>query len=260
MLNSSLEEFQKPVVRVDTDEKSIRYKWEDEASKLNQNIGIVSIDEYNQVAKSESSDLILPRNVEVGSVLMRHPFCPNKYIPLEDAEMAIYKDKMFCMSSIALRLGLVFDWNIELVEVCNREIKADGSIKIGPKIKMDSSFKSSEESKYKSLMSMYQNVRVNASSNVSPQEEYEEAWRLAHQYGLDSDTEVRSLLEGRNPSNRYIIDSRTVSLELSREINTMYDIACNLQVLRKIFSFSANLQDKVSKKKTLKLVMNLRAL
>jgi len=246
-----------PIVRIDTDEKSIRYKWEEDATKLNPNIQIVSINDYNQLVESKDNNLILPQNAAIGSVLMKHPFRQNTYIPLEEAEIEIYKDKMFCMSAIAVRLGMVFDWKVELVNVQTRNIDASGNVDC-KYVNIDAKFKSQEEEKYRGLIAMTQNIRRNPDSVSTPEEEHKEAWELARKYGLQNDMEVISLLDGRNPKNAFMIKDRTISIELSKEINSMYDIAFSLKVLKGIFGMNATLNEKLSQNKTLKLVLNLR--
>lgn len=245
-----------PIIRIDTDEISIRYKWEDDASKLNPNIQIVSVNDYNDLVNSKSNSLILPRNATTGSILMRHPFRKNTYIPLEEAEMTIYKDKMFCMSSIAVHLGLLFDWKVELVSVSKRDIDASGNIDY-KNVKVDATFKSNEEEKYRGMISMTQDVRQNPISTISSEEEYQEACDLVKKYGLENDMEIISLLDGRKPNCKHIISDRTISVELSKEVNSMYDIAYSLNVLHGLFGFSASLNEKVSQNKTLKLVLHL---
>ncbi len=238
----------KPVVRLDTSERSVNYKWFDDSNNLSGNLQVVSIDKFEEWCDEGENRSLVPSNCQCGDVIVRHPFRNGVYIRLEDMEDVVYKNKGFIISQIANLLGCTdFSWEVEIGEMSERNISANGSISYKV-VAADAEWKKSEERKVSSKLKLEQKSS-GGMINI------EEAERLAKECNLWQDDAIRTLIECRNPKNP-VIKERRVSVQLSSEVNEMCDIAFSLKVTP---AFSANFKysEQVKYKKEVVLYCNI---
>ena len=247
-------ELTKDIIRIDTDEKSIRYSWDENAYKLDRNIQIVSIDEYHSMKESFPTKYSLPRYVNERTILIRHPFNNNKFISIDDFEEVVYKDKMYYISDIVRNLGCKkFDWHIEINEIQERLLDVDGKVKIKA-VDIKSKYKRDEESRYSSLIKLTDTFSLSQSYNIN---DYNQAIEDAKKYNLYDEIDVYSVIKGRNPLENNLIGDRHLSITLSNDVNKLFDYTFSLNVLGGVFSLDAKVVETLKYQKTIKLELDL---
>ncbi len=162
--------------------------------------------------------------IETGLILAKHPFLPDTYINIDSTESELFHLKMLCLSTITQYLGAKsICGHARVVEQKQRVCDAKGNIS-------------------------YKGVKALPSVNVEQNQRYESEYQLedtfsgeydissykkaieeASKFGLDKDIEIENLIQQRNPENARSIQSRKVSIELSRELNKVLDVAFNLE-------------------------------
>lgn len=242
------------VIQIEQDERSRNYRWERNAGFLDQNIQVVSIDDYNEYIKDGEQNL--PQIVNIGTVLVKHPFEEDTYIHLEELEQIVYRSKALHMADIAQLLGCTrFSYDIKIDSIETASIGRYGKISYTPYITADTKYKNEQVEKYKAMLKIEDKNEVNdESQNLTLEDKilsYKRACELAHKYKLDKDEDIKSLLDSRNPYNTYIKKSRIVCFELSREVNSLYSCAFSLELLKGVFTMQGNFENQVSKKKTI---------
>lgn len=246
-------ELQKEIIWIDTDEKSIRYKWEDNANKLNRNIQVVSIEDYDNIRNA--GKYLLPKHIDIGMGLIRHPYNPDKYIKLQEAESIIYNEKMHYVSDIVRHLGCQnFKWHLEIIEMSERDysVKVDAEYKAAS---IDASVKSKEENKYRNLIKMDESYEA---KNDYGMDDYNKAIQTARRYNLYDESDIYTLISKRNPEDNFLTKSLTVSIDLSKEVNNLFDSAFSLNILKNVFSLKTDFIETLKYKKTIKVVMELQ--
>lgn len=242
------------IIQIEQDERSRNYLWERNAVFLDQNIQIVSIDDYNKYISTGNQDL--PKVVKIGTVLVKHPFEENTYINLNELEQTVYKAKALHMADIAQLLGCThFSYDVKIDSIEEAFIESNGKISYKPYTCDNAKYKNDQVEKYKAMLKIEDKNEVNDEYlNLTLEDKilsYKKACDLAHKYKLDKDEDIKSLLDSRNPYFPYIKKSRIVSLELSREVNSLYSCAFSLEALKGVFTIQGNFENQVSKKKTI---------
>lgn len=241
------------IIQIEQDERSRNYRWERNAGFLDQNIQVVSIDDYSKSIKN--GEQCLPKIVKPGTVLVKHPFEQDVYIFLDELEQTVYRSKALHMADIAQLLGSTsFSYDIKIDSIEKVSIGANGEITYAPYY-CDVKYKTDQVEKYKAMLKIEDTNEVNPDyQNLTLENKvlsYNKACELAHKYGLDKDEDVKSLLESRNPNSLYIKKSRNVCFELSREVNALCSCALSLNVLKGVFTMQGNFESQVSQKKTI---------
>lgn len=246
-------ELQKDIIWIDTDEKSIRYRWDDNAGKLNRNIQVVSIEDFDILR--EKRNYLLPRYIEVGTGLIRHPYNPDKYIKIQETEAIVYNEKMLYVSDIVRHLGCKkFKWHLEIIEISERNSSFDmnGTYNVAS---ADINIKRKEEDKYSNLIKMEESYESKADYNI---DDYNKAIDKAKKYNLYEESDIYTLISKRNPKDNYLTKTLTISIDLSKEVNNLFDSAFSLNALNKVFSINADFMATLKYKKTIKVIMELQ--
>lgn len=226
----------KDVLLVTTDEKSINYKWEHNASKLN-DIQVVS--EENDlpllIKKKEISFIGYKEGRE--QVFVKDPFYDNYYIEITKAEDRIFKNKIKFYKKIALLLGAKgFSANAEIIEENKLSIEANGNIshKVVDSNMSSTKVKSSQFNKVYKLNSI-----LKPHEDFDRQRGFEEAKALVNKLNLHNEIDIVGLIENNDPSlqNREI--TQEVTLELSNELNDLLEMSFNINAMGGVFGLGA---------------------
>lgn len=240
-----IKELTGDVIYVTTPEKSVNYKWRDNYEKLSPEIQVVSIDDIKNLDRE-----VVDAKVRLGTILMKHPFM-EKYIEIDQLEDEITKEKLNCLGLIAFHLGAREYENLFAFEEAQEaKIGADGQanykfVDVGTKFNIQKS--DVKTGKYWSQSTF--------EGNLLTEDSYALAVNKAKEYGLYYDKEVKFLLETRNPCYGNRLTSRKVKFELTRELNSLLDIAFNLKVAS-VFSLNANYNRVISERKKIVIETN----
>lgn len=236
-------ELTKPIIQIVQDGRDINYAWEDGAEKLdNHNIQVVSISDYPSLV-SEGKYLV-PKLVKVGDVLVEDRYIPNKYIDISTAETELLQEKALAMSSIINQLGFKH-YEVEVILDAEEKanIEANGNLSYKA-VDLKPEYKNKVENSYKNRFSLKDTFSGKAINQ-------EEAIRIAQQFGLWDNMDVRTLIENRDPNNPNIQTSRILNIEITKELNRTKEMAVSLNVLAGLFSLSASTKNSINTKQSL---------
>ena len=215
------------------------YNWEKNADKLDPNVQIVSYDNVRLM----DIDIFDGKFPMLDSILVKHPFIPNKYIPLDMTEDALTKTKLNCLGIIARLLG-VKEYETEFITEETKEVSIDASGKIDVKI-VDSQSKINIKKDDTKVGKYYRHETFKGEFNA---EGYEQAIIEAKRYGLYNDEDIFYLIKNRDPRFLNPMTSQTVKFELAKELNNKLDIAFSLKVAS-IFKLKADYNQIITHRK-----------
>lgn len=225
------------ILQISTKERTVNYRWEKDADKLDKNISIVCMDDIqNLVNDGWTFKTKMP--IREGMTLALHPFISKCYIDINIAEDELFKDKFNCLGRVVKLLGVKsFEAKAVFREAKIRDIDATGSINYKA-IKADASYKESEEKKYAKKYS-----RKEIFSGEFTRQGYEDAKRLIKQYSLEN---LNYIIDQRNPDEGNTLKEQNIAVDLSEELNRLTEWAFSLNVLKGVFTLDANVKQTMS--------------
>lgn len=196
--------------------------------EYNSKIRIFSIEELNALIKNNYICLEQTVDFEEGQIYIKHPFLPNTFIDINTTEGELFNEKMICLSKIAQLLGATeLNGAAEFLDQQERDIDANGKLEYGE------SYLSFDEKK--ELAKIYKDKyhQKYKFKGIFIEGNWEKAKEEAKKYGLNKDKNIESLIDMRNPSSDNPLNSKSISIEMTREINQSIDLAFDL-VVKKI--------------------------
>lgn len=220
----------KQVILVTSDEKSLNYKWENNAESI-KGISVLSEEFDLPVLKNKIKFIGLNEGKE--QLFLQSPCDKNIFIEISKSEDYIFKDKIKNYKRIAFLLGAKsFSAKAEFVEELKQTMDADGTVesKIAElNIKISTSL-SEKFSKTYELASKFVTCE-----NFDRKRGYHEARALVELKGLENELDLISLIENRNPDDQNKEEIQKVKLELSSELNSMLETTFNLTAMKGVF-------------------------
>ena len=225
------------ILQISTKERTINYRWEKDADKLDKNISIVCMDDIQNLV-NDGWTLKTKMPIREGMTLALHPFISKCYIDINIAEDELFKDKFNCIGRVVKLLGVkTFEAKAVFHEAKTRDIDATGSINY-KLIKLDASGKKSEKEKYAKKYS-----RKETFSGEFTRQGYEDAKRLIKQYRLEN---LNYIVEQRNPDDGNTLTEQSITVDLSKELDRLTECAFSLNVLKGVFTLNANVKQTIS--------------
>ena len=221
----------------------------------NRNIAFLTKDCASEWKKLRNINLIGNKDFEYcknGTIFIKHPFFPNTYLELEDAldTHQIMHEKLSCISTIIQSLGATkFSGKAQFIKEETVNIKNTSEInykatKISAKVAKDKNDK------------LQQTLTLNETgSGQFSEDNYSKAKKLAEDYGLNNDIDIKTLLQKRDPANCNICKSFELNYELTKEINKTLDIAVDL-IINGI-ALKNNYESLIKKRETINYTMNI---
>lgn len=238
------------VLHLVSDELARTWNWEPNSEKVDSNVKIISIDKIDSYLEGKS--ISLPNYINVGDVLVRHPFEPNTYVSVEKASHTIRTSKFFKVSEIAQILGAV-KYNIEAAweEISERRWDVNGSISydvVKPTFSIHNE-KIMIQTMGLSISDEYDGIAAISDNSQKKAEE------ISKNYGLWEDESIRALIRQRNPNESNRLKGRSYMLDMSSETNELLDAAFSLTIMEGIFNLNTSIKRavKVQEKITLKI-------
>lgn len=218
------------------EEKCINYRWYEDADKIDRRIQLVT-PEY---VSSDKFPCVVDKcnGMSDGMMLIRHPFIKDTFVDVIKLEDEILHLKLNTLNSIGLKLGAKeIHISCELKNSEKRNLGVDSDANVWA-AKVNVSVQSEKE-KYGS--SEYKIDTYNPNTEFSL-ESYDEAVRLAKEYGLFSEGNIHSLLYDRDPNKpNPFKGKKRVSVSALSETNEKLDIAVHASYLKK-FAFNLNVE------------------
>jgi hypothetical protein len=244
------EQFNKEVIYLVEDERSINYKYEKNYDKIDKNIQICSY-EYDAPILKEQCRIIPYDSLSKGDILIKHPYEKNCYIHIEESEDEIFKYKCQKISKIAGLLGAsICDIKLELKEEEEKIFEKNGKITV-KKIGIDARKKKEESEK---LSQKFIIKDTYTAGNSFTEGGYKKAKEIAECF---NDTSINGLVEMRSPDFHDQLKKRMISVELTREFNRSLDYAITLNALPKVFTLSAQKYEIVKSRKKILFQMEV---
>lgn len=232
------------IIHIVTEERAINYRWEQNANKLNQNLQIISIADMNTALTQGHYSFDLSGALSLGMVLAKHPFLPNRYIDINEAQDVIFEDKLNCMFEIARLLGVTsIEAKALFLEEKRMEISKDGELTykyVGTNVQISKEEKQTYAKRYE---------RKEKFSGEFSAKSYQKACIKAQQYGLLGDSGIQYLLKQRNPDESNPILQQSVKIEMTKELNNLLECAMSLNILPNVFSLGGNTKELISSRK-----------
>lgn len=195
----------------------------------------------------------LPNEVNEGDVFIKHPFETNTYISAIDANEIIRKDKFMKIAEIAQCLGAKC-YHVKEVKEGSYKRHFGAESKCSYKaVKANLDVKKEDYIKQKFGMDVFYEFK--GCSSVSD-EMYEKAIEKANMYNLNQTPEIKTLIKMRSPEMAgNSLNHKTISCEMTKEINDALDVGFSLNVLSGVFNLSTNIKSVLETKEEITLTM-----
>lgn len=239
----------KAVVRVDTTDNVGIYENAPLAERLmlDPNLMVVTLNDIKNLKGTNAYNL--PRNIDCGSILVRHPYTPNKYVLIQELEDILFKELKRCVFDIAQLLGATkIEWYKEVVEDGIRSFNAEGKL-VYKDIDLSGKYQSNSTEHNKQTESSIETWNNALGSTQQDLEtDYQEALKIASGYNLQDNDDIERLLSGRNPSRHNLSTYREVNITITNDLNQTYDYAFSLEAMpNKLFEINANVKRVIEK-------------
>lgn len=231
-----------PVIYVaDSPEQAINYKWDSRARGLNSNVAVLDIEEIRNLGEGKKH-FYLPYDLNPGEVLIRHPYNQG-YLPISEAEDQYLKENAEGIFTMARCLGATKI----IYKRCNiAEFKREIDNKNGLNYKEVEVKLNVKNSMEQALLHKITMTRDYPSQDFT-QDHFEKAKQVAEERGLLFSSDIRSLLDNRDPSLGKPMTHQTVNVEISSSLNKTLDVAFSLNTVP-FFSLDSNTKIKTQKK------------
>lgn len=233
----------KQVLYVGSPELCTNYRWEKKSELLNPKIGLVCVNDIIS-AKQSGIEIMTCNNAPIyeGLVLVNHPFKNNTYMDVMLAEDELFRQKLDAIGTIARHLGVTsFTAKAKFENIRKYEFEANGNVKLGSYVNLEASYRHQEEEKY-----AMQYSREEHFPGIYDMDNYKKAQKLVNQYQL---SELKYLLEQRNPNFTNSLYSQKIRTELSKEMNDITECAFSLSILGGCIAIGGSLKETLSTQK-----------
>lgn len=223
------------------------------SKKKNDMIQSIPINYADDYFKHDEIEVKGISNFSIGLILAKHPFFKNTYITIDSLENEILHHKLICLSSIAQFLGAKsIKGHAVISDQQIRQKSISGNIKYKG-IKLGVQAKNEIAKKYESKYYIEDNFGGEFSENS-----YQHAIDEAKVFGLDQDIEISNLLDQRNPRHSMHIVSRKLTIELSQELNKIFDTAFSACILGVCPRLNAGYKEILENRKTILFEMEIK--
>ncbi|WP_026935157.1 hypothetical protein [Christiangramia echinicola] len=224
------------------EDDAVAYEWETSKYQLTENN--VELIDINEVENLKKSGIIFSGNARPGlnSIYIKHPFANQEYVELESSPGVIQREKLNNFSMICRLLGATrVNTNYTSTKFIDSEMAAKFGISI-PKGSLD------VETKKKREEANQEDYVLNDTYGEGQPPKLEQVYDFVRKKGLDIDKDIQALINKRDP--QYGLDNRlkthNVKLEVSNEVNNLFEVAANVGAVKSLVSISGNYQQKIS--------------
>lgn len=235
------------------EDDAVSYQWEKNRHQLTENnIELININKAD-ILKKEG--IIFSGNTRPGinSLYIRHPFANQEYVELESSPGVIQREKLNNFSMICRLLGAKkVKTNYTSTKFIDSEMAAKFGISI-PKGSLDAEFKKKRDEANR------EEYILNDTYGEGQVPKIEQVHDFVEKKGLDIDKDIQALINKRDP--QYGLDNRlkthNVKLEVSNEVNNLFELAANVGAVKSLVSISGNYQQKISSQEKIVLEIDV---
>lgn len=246
MLDNSNNNLPPVIYIAESAEKAISYQWDSRARNLNNNVVVMDSNQIRKLGEGKKY-FYLPYDLMPNEVLIRHPYHQG-YIPVLDAEEQYLQETAEGILLMARCLGAK-----EIIyKKCNikefkRELDSNNNLKYKA-VDLNVNVKSSIEEELKHNVEL---TRTFPASNFT-ESDFEKAKKIAEDRGLLISSDIRSLIDARDPYFGMPMSKQKLSVEITSSLNKALDIAFTLNTVP-FFNLSSNTRVATQKKIVLKV-------
>lgn len=235
-----------PVIYVaESPEQRINYKWDSGANSLNRNVVVLEPRQIQALCEGKNN-FSLPYDLTPGEVLVRHPYNQG-YIQASEAEeeyLTAAADGVFLIARCLGATKITYK-RCNIVEF-EREINSDNSLRY----KVVDAKSSTNTSLKEKLLKMYSKTQEFTKQDFT-KSQFNKAKSTAEKRGLLMSSDIRSLLDARDPELGSPMTRQTINVEISSSLNKAMDIAFTLNTVP-FFNLNSNTKSATKRK----LVLN----
>ena len=239
-----LEIESKIVFPIVSEERAVNYKWFDGGENIDNKVCPITKSQLESIAKRHQ--LSVPAIVDEGTVLMRHPYLPNKLVSANltmaefvNEKLGYYAEILNCLGATKQKL------EARIISKQTRKLDSKGKIVIkGNKF----------EGKFFSVKKLFSKVKCTRNIEGTGDLDHEKALKKATEYGLVNDYFVREILALRdeNPIKRY-----EFKCEIANEFNENIDVAASLCAAAGAFKIKGSLIKEIETREEIYIVQDI---
>ncbi len=236
-----------PVIFIaESPEKAISYKWDSGARFLNNNLAVMDANDVRRLGEGKKH-FYLPYDLTPNDVLIRHPYHQG-YIPISDAEEQYLQESAEGIFLMARCLGAKeIVYKKSNIKEFIRELDCNNNLKYKV-VDLNVNVKNSIEEELKHYVEL---SRSFPASNFTDSD-FEKAKKIAEERGLLISSDIRSLIDARNPYFGKPMSHQKLSVEISSSLNKALDIAFTLNTVP-FFNLSSDTRVRTQKKLVLRV-------
>lgn len=226
----------KPILLVSNEYDVATYKYRDGYNSM---LGIQKItldDICNNPNIIIDRSKIIPKN----AMFIKHPFIDNKYVELSDAEEVIIRDKIHFLGQIVMHLGAK---RISTTFVKSEDKKCEHNFSVngskGEVYSAGAKLNVTKELNNKEIAILNEEF-----DGELTQEGFDKANYILKKYNLEGNTDIKLLIEKRDPNSRNKLTKQEIEIEISSEYNNVIEIGLSGGV-PKLFEISPNYEYKL---------------
>lgn len=223
------------VILFQEDEKALNYRYK-LPFQLNSEVVIKSIEYDVEDLKDKRIKFVGPRPTK-DAIYYLHPYKDNEYVHESLDEMYFLQEKLDLYRRVGSLLGAKsISTKVVLTESKKLEIDFEGKLQVKV-VKIESSVKSSEESKYRNSLEISE--KYNHKENFDLNKNIDELRCLIDKLNLHHELQIISLIDARDSRNSGVeLSKRRVQSEISSEYNRLLEVSAQLS--SPVFSVGAN--------------------
>lgn len=241
------------VILFENDERSLNYKFEKFADKLNSTKVLSWEYDRDQFLKDYE---IVGDDPEIGSVYFKHPFKSNCYVDSSSSdEYYFMQEKIEVYGKVAQLLGATsFDAKVVLESMDKIEFGANGDFKYKV-VKLNADLKKTETNKITQRLELRRNIEIQP--NFDEIASYRKAFDFIKNHNFTSDPSLNGLLESRDPSSGTLNKNQSLKSELTSDYNKLLEFSAGLNTMGGILNLNMGFSKKFESIKKVNLDMTI---
>lgn len=231
-----------PVVYIaESPEVATNYKWDSHTSGLSKGVVVLEARQIRELA-NDNKHFYLPYDLTPGEILVRHPYNQG-YILATDAEEEYIKASAEGIFLIAQCLGATkIEYKKSNIAEYKREIGSGNTIEYKT-IDTNVNVKSSTDEKLLNIIK----IKREFAKQEFTKAQFKKAVSIAEERGLLHSSDIRSLIDARDPDHGTTMLRQTIKMEVSSSLNKALDVAFTLNIVP-FFKIGSNTKIATQKK------------
>lgn len=220
----------KPILLVSNEYDVATYKYRDGYNSM---LGIQKIT-LDDICNNPNIIIDRSKMIPKNAMFIKHPFIDNKYVELSDAEEVIIRDKIHFLGQIVMHLGAK-RISTTLVKCEKKGTKHEATVKsIIKQYSANLTAAMTKEVNHKEIATLNEEFEGELT-----QEGFDKARYILEKYHLEGNTDIKLLIEKRDPNSSNKLIKQEMEIEISSEYNNTVEAGLS-GGLPKLFDISLN--------------------